>query len=154
MFNFAGANAECEHTERTMGRGVRIAAYQRHTRQCQSQLRPNNMYNSLLLIVHFEERQVEIFGILLQGSDAEFALLIYYVEHAATIYRWYIMIKNSDGSIGTVDASPGDAEASEGLRGGGLVYHMTVYINDRRFARDIPHHMGIPDFFKHCLCHT
>ena len=65
MLDFAGTDADSQRSQGTMGRCVRIATDNRHSRQANALFRPDNMYNSLAFIIHIEEGQLEIFGILL-----------------------------------------------------------------------------------------
>ena len=60
VLDFAGADSECERAECAVRRGVAVAAYDRHARLREPELRPDHVDDSLLARAEIEQLDAEL----------------------------------------------------------------------------------------------
>ena len=154
MLDLAGTNAKGQRSHGAMCRGVRIAADKCHSWQGNALFRPDYMHDSLASIIHIEEGQSEIPGILLHRGDAQLALPVDDIEHLAARHRRHIVVKHGDSSIRAAHRNAGGAQARKRLRRGSLVHQVAIDIEHGRFAWHLTYDVSIPDFFKHSFWPT
>src|SRR6266567_3645091 len=121
-----------------MRRGMRVSTDNRHSGKRQTLLWPNDMHNSLPGVGHIIECQPKFLRIAFHRRKALQALLIYYVQHTPSLYRWHIVIEYGHGSIRPVYLA---------------LDQVPVDIKDGRFSRYLTYNVGIPDFLKHGFLH-
>src|SRR5260370_11580193 len=148
MLYLAGTNAKGQRPHSAMCRGVRIATDKCHSWQGNALFRPDYMHDSLASIIHIEEGQSEIPGILLHRGDAQLALPVDDIEHLAASYRRYIVVKHGDGVIRATHRNTSEAPAPKRLRLGGRVRQVAIDIEQGMFALHLPSHVSFPDFFQ------
>jgi hypothetical protein len=105
MFDFRGADAISERTEGAVGRGMAVAADQRHAGQRETLLRPDDVNDALALIelvVIFEIKELRVLG---EISDLRRALRIRIGQIA--ICRRHIVIDNQERLVGRVHLAAG-----------------------------------------------
>ena len=69
VLNLGCTDAVRQCTKGAMGRGVRITADNRHTRQGRALLRADNVHDALTHVVHLEFENAEVIAVLIQRSD-------------------------------------------------------------------------------------
>src|SRR5436305_14670652 len=62
MLDLARADTNSKNAQSTMRGGMRVTTDKRHPWQGKTQLRSNNMHNTLMWIAHIKERQIEVAG--------------------------------------------------------------------------------------------
>ena len=71
MLDLGGADAERQRAERTVGRGMRVAADHGHAGKRGALLRTDNMHDTLTRVVHAELGDAEVTAIRVQGLDLQ-----------------------------------------------------------------------------------
>ena len=66
VFYFAGANAECECTERAVCCCVAVAAYNGHARKSATLFGCNDVHDALVFVTHGVERDVECCSVFVE----------------------------------------------------------------------------------------
>src|SRR6266700_5389256 len=154
MLHLAGADAKGQRSQRSMGRSMRVSAYNRHSWQRQSLLRSDDMYNPLAGIGHIIKCEAKFLSIPLHSGQTLETLFIYHIQYTPSRSCWYVMVKHRDGCIRPVYRAVSKSQTSESLWGSHLVYEMSINIQNGGFSRSITYYVGIPDLLKHCLWHS
>src|SRR6266487_6846695 len=151
MLHLAGADAKGQRSQRSMGRSMRVSAYNRHSWQRQSLLWPDDMYNPLASIGHIIKCEAKFLSIPLHSGQTLKAFFIHHIQYTPSRSRWYVMVKHRDGGIRPVYGAVSKSQTSESLWRSHLVYEMSIDIQNGGFSRGITYDVGVPDFLKHCL---
>ena len=147
MFHFGRTNAESECPHGAMGRGMAIAAHNRHARQRTAKLRPDHMHNALTVIEQRDVRHAEFNDVLFQGINLQAAFGVHNAGATAVIGR-DIMVHHGERRIRAAHLAPRGAQAIKSLRRGHFMGQMKVNIKQRRSIREGFHHMGIPNLVE------
>ena len=114
MFDFAGADAERQCAEGSVGRGVRIAAYDRHARQREPLLRADDMDHALPNVVHAEHRDAECVAIIVQRLNLFGADRV--GDSHAAVGRRDVMVGDGQRGARPARSSARHGQPFEGLR--------------------------------------
>jgi hypothetical protein len=135
--------------ERAVGRGVRIAADDGHSRLGDAELRTDDVDDSLVARVDVVEFDAELSAVLAQRGDLGGCNLVDDVE--APFERCgHIVVHGSNAAIGTADLAVGEAKAFKRLRRGDLVQQLEVDVEQRRLALGRDYDVLVPDLFEEC----
>ena len=151
MLDFGRADAVRQRAEGTMGRGVAVAAHDRHARQRKPLLRPDNVDDPLPLIEGVVIFDAEIPGVLGERRDLDGALGIGIGQRA--VGGGDVVIDHGQRALGRPDLALVHAQALEGLRAGHFVDEVAVDINERRAVRVVRDQVVIPDFVVQRAAH-
>ena len=133
-----------EGAKGAVGRGVAVAADDRHARQSEALFGPDNVHDALADIVHVVEFDTEIFCVLAQRVDLQFGFGI--GNPVRTAKRRYIVVRHGEGLFRRARFAPGHAQAFKRLRACHFVNQVAVDIQDARAVFGFIHQMGVPDF--------
>ena len=143
MLDLGRADAEGERTERAMGRGVAVAAHQRHARQGEALLRADDVADALApvaLAVIFEPEQR---GVLRQIGDLRGALGIRIGGRA--IGGRHVVVGHQQRPLRRADLQAGEPQRRKRLRAVHLVGDLAVDIKETGAVRLGVDHMVVPD---------
>jgi len=150
MLDLAGADAERQRAECTVGRGVAVAAHDCHARLGQPLLRPDDVDDALTDIVHPEIGDAEALGI--PGERLHLKARLGIRDPLRAIRGGNIMIGNRCCQFGPAHLAPGKHETFERLRTRHLVNEMTIDIQHRRSISVLMNEMTVPDLVVESLC--
>ena len=146
MLNFRRSNTKRQRAKRAMGRGVTVAANNRHARQGEALFRSDDMNDALANIAHFKNRHAEFFRIGRQGFDLDAAFLI--LDPAGAVCGRHIVIRHSQGKLWTPHFATGNTQTFKSLRAGHFMHQMAVDINQAGTIILSIDNVAIPDFIK------
>ncbi len=144
MLDFRSADAIGERAERAVGRGMAVAAHQRHARQRKTLLRADDVDDALTLIelvVVFEIEEFRVFG---QIRDLGRAFRIGIGQMA--VGGRHVVIDHEEGLIRRVHLAAGQPQAFERLWARHFMHDMTIDIDQSGAIRRLLDQMIIPDF--------
>ena len=124
VLDLARADAEGEGAERAVGRGVAVAAHDRHARQRAALLGPDHVDDALVRVAHPVVGDAELVAVgpqhlELLGRDR--------VGHRPVdVLGGDVVVRGGDGELGPAHRAAGEAEPVEGLRAGHLVDEVEV----------------------------
>ena len=146
MLDFGCANAERQRAKRTVGGGVRIAAYHRHAGQRQPRFGTDDVNDALTDIAQLE------FG------DAVFRAIGIKRFHLQTRHRIgdalrtiggrHVMVGHGNRRIDATRRAVGQLQAFERLRAGDFMHQMAIDIEQRSPVIFDVYHMSVPQFLK------
>ena len=138
MLHLARADPESQRPERPMGRRVTVPADGRAPRQREPLLGPDDVHDSLPLVLHPEVPQAEVGdvrlhlqdlgpagGLLDEGRD---------VHQRRAVGRGDVVVDRGQRAVRPADGAVGEAEPLEGLGGGHLVDEVAVDVEQAREA--------------------
>ena len=128
MLDLGGSDAEGERPERPVGRGMRVAAHDRHARLCQAQLRADDMDDPLVRRADAVERDAELAAVVLQALHLGRGDLI--GDREAAVGGRDRMVGGGDGLPRAPHTEAALAQAVEGLRARHLVDEVQVDAED------------------------
>ena len=141
--DLAGPDPERQRPERAVGRGVRIAAHDRHPRLGQPELRADDVDDALARVADAVERDPELGAVGLELVDLGERHLV--DERQAAVGRRDRVVRGRDGLAGAADADPAGAQPGEGLRAGDLVDEVEIDGQDGGRTRVLGHDVVVPD---------
>ena len=150
VLDLAGADAEGQCAEGSVGGGVAVSADNGESGQRDAELGADDVDDALARVIVAEERDAELLGVLIQSGEllsAEGALV-----DGAAIGR-DVVIDGGKSEIGAADGPLGFAETIEGLRRGDLVDKVAVDVEERTSAGEVAHHVALPHLVEQRLCH-
>ena len=148
VLDFAGADAEGECAEGSVGGGVRVAADDGHAGLGEAELGADDVDDALRGRLHVEELDAEVGAVLAQGFDLARGDLVDDVEAVGDGGGGDVVVDRGDGAVGAAQLAAGEAETVEGLRRGDLVDEVQVDVEQRGFACGLGDEVLLPDFFK------
>ena len=116
VLDFAGADAEGEGAEGSVGAGVGVAADDGHAGLGGAELGSDHVDDALVAVLHVEELDAEVGAVLAQGVDLLGGDLVDDVEAVGGAGGGDVVIDGGDVAVGTADLAAGQAQAVEGLR--------------------------------------
>ncbi len=144
VFDFAGADAEGQGTERAVRRGVAVAADDGLARLGNAQLRADDVHDALVFAVHVEQAYASFAAIFFEGVELQLGVLV--EDGQGAVGGRNGMVHHGESEIGAADLAAFDAKSREGLRGSAFVNEVAVDINDGRLAGVFANYVGVPDF--------
>ncbi len=124
MLDLGGADPDRQRAECAVGRGVRVAAHDRHARLCQSQLGTDDVDDSLVRRADAVQRDPELVAVLLEAADLRERDLV--GEGKRAISRRDRVIHGRQGLARAPHAEAAVAEAVERLGARHLVDQVQV----------------------------
>ena len=114
MSNLGGADPERECAERTMGRGVTVAAHHDHAGLAEPLLRPDHVNDSLAPVGKPEQRQTRGPGVRFKDLDHTPAVRL--IDRSKIVVeRRDIMVRRRKGTIGSTHLQPSFPEHAKGV---------------------------------------
>ena len=143
VLDLARADAEGERAERAVGRGVAVAAHDRHAGQRAALLGPDDVDDALAGVAHREVRDAELGRVLAQhldlaGRDRD-RRSAGRCRPVGTLWSSVAIV-----SSGRRTVRPRQAQAVERLRAGDLVDEVQVDVEEIRLAGRRAHEVALP----------
>ncbi|CAB5078246.1 unannotated protein [freshwater metagenome] len=132
MLNFTGAHTECQRTESTVRRSVRVTANNRHTWLCKAELWSNNVHDSLVSIAERVETNTKLNSVIAECIDLCARHQV--SDRLINIDCWGVVIFRSDREIGTTDFATSKAQTVKRLRAGNFMQKMQIDVEQVGFA--------------------
>ena len=151
VLDFAGADAECECSEGSVGRGVGVTADDGHAGLGEAELGADDVDDALIGGLDVVEFDAEVGAVFAQGLDLFGGDLVDDVEAVFDAGCGDVVVYRGDGAVGAAELAASHAEAVEGLRAGDLVDEMQVNVEDAGFACGFGDEVLVPDFFEEGL---
>ena len=133
VLDLAGADAERQRAEGAVGRGVAVAADDRHARLGQPQLRADDVHDALVAVAHRGQPDAELGGVLAQRLDLRAAHRV--GDRGEDVQRRDVVVLGRHREVGTADRPAGRPEAVERLRAGHLVHEVQIDVEQVGLAR-------------------
>jgi hypothetical protein len=127
MLDFRRADAMRQRAESAMGRGVAVAADDRHARQGEALLRADDVHDALAAVLLGIIFDAEIGGVLGQRFNLDAAFLVLDAVHAVRRSR-HVVVDHGQRLFRVAHLAAGHAQAFEGLRAGHFVDQVAVDI--------------------------
>ncbi len=144
MLDFAGPNAESQRAKRAVRGSVAVAADDGLSRLRDTQLRPDDMYDALLLAVHIKEADAGFAAIFVEGLKLQARVGV--DDGQSAIGGGDRVVHHREGEIGAADFASLGAQAGESLRGSAFVDEVAVDVNKRGLVRLFVDNVAVPDF--------
>jgi hypothetical protein len=144
MLDLGRADAVGERAERTMGRGVAVAAHERGAWKREALLRPDDVHDTLAaieLVVIFEAEQ---FGVLRKIGDLRSALGIR-IGLGAVGGR-DVVVDDAQRLLRRMHLAAREPQSLEGLRARHLMDKVSVYVDEAGAVGLLVDEMVFPDF--------
>src|SRR5207245_4488381 len=106
MLHFAGADAECQRSERAVSGGVAVAADYGEARLRQTQLRTDDVHDALLIAVDAVARDTEIAAVFFKLLDLLFG---------DGVHDWQRAVRSGDAMVGSSQRQIGPAHFEAAL---------------------------------------
>ena len=100
--------------EGAVGRGVRVAAHDRHARLGEAELRTDDVDDSLLDVTERVQADAELRGVLAQRVDLGLAHRV--GDRLVPVDRGDVVVLGRQREVGAADPAAGEAQSVEGLR--------------------------------------
>lgn len=146
VFDLGCADAVGQRAERTVGRGVAIAAHNGHARQGPALFGADDMHDPLPHVGHRVIVDAEILGVFIKCCNLNARILGHGFGIGAVQRRGHVMVRHGDGFVGCAHGAVRHAQALECLRAGHFVHKMAVDIQKAGAVIGLVCQMGIPDF--------
>ena len=150
MLHLRGADAVRERAEGAVGRGVAVAADDRHARQREALLRPDDVDDALPVVELVVIFDAEVPGVLSQRLHLQRGFGIR--DAAPSVGGRHVVIDHGQRLLRRMHRAVGEPEALEGLRAGHLMNQVAVDIEERGAVRRFLHQMVVPDLVIERLC--
>ncbi len=151
VLDLGRADAEGDRAERTVGRGVRVAAHDRHARLRQAELRADDVDDALLDVAERVEAYAEVGAVLAQRLDLRAGDRV--GDRLVPVDRRDVVVLGREGEVGAADRAVGEAQAVEGLRRGHLVEEVEVDEEEVGLSGCAPDDVLVPDLLGQGLAH-
>ena len=149
VLDLAGADAEGERTEGAVGRGVRVAADDRHAGLGDAQLRADDVHDALLDVAERVQPDPELGAVAPQRLDLRARDR---VGDGQQVVGRRVVVLGGQREIGPAHRPPGQAQAVERLRAGHLMDEVQVDIEQIRLAVGLAHDVCVPHLFGQGPC--
>jgi hypothetical protein len=130
VLDLARADAVRQGTEGAVGRGVRVAADDRHAGQRRALLRADHVDDALAQVVHLELGHAPLVAVGVEGVDLELGDRV--GDAVRAVGRRHVVVADREVGGDAPDLAPGLLDAVEGLRAGHLVDEVAVDVEQRR----------------------
>ena len=151
VLDLAGADAERERAEGSVGGGVRVAAHDGHARQGPALLGADHVDDALVRIAHREVGDAELGGVGPQRVDLLGRNRV--GDRLVDVLGGDVVVLGGDRQLGPPDGAAGQAEPVECLRARDLVDEVEVDVQQVGLVRCRVHQMAFPDLLRQCLTH-
>ena len=149
VLDLAGADAEGQGAERSVGAGVRVAADDGHAGLGGAEFGADHVDDSLLRGLDVEELYTKLGAVLAQGFDLAGGDLVEDVQAVFDRRGGDVVVDGGDGAVGAAELATGEAEAVEGLGAGDLVDEVEIDVEDRLGSlAGAATRCWVPDFFE------
>ena len=148
VLDFAGADAEGESSEGTVGGGVGVAANDGHAGLGGAEFGADHVDDALRGVFGVEELDAEVGAVFAQGVDLSVGDLVGDDEAVVDAGSGDVVVDRGDVAVGAAELAAGEAQAFEGLRAGDLVDELEVDVKDCGLAGGFGDHVLLPDFFE------
>ena len=152
MLDLARADAEGQRAEGAVGRGVRVAADDRHPRLGEAELRAHDVNDALIRAAEGEERHAELRAVLAQRLDLGPRNRV--GDGLVDVDRGDVVVLGGQGEIGAAYDASRRAQSVEGLRARHLMHEVEVDIEEIRLTLRTAHHVRVPDLLSQRLAHV
>ena len=146
VLHFRCADAMRQRAERTMGRGVAVAANNSHAGQRPALLRPHDMHDALTHVGDGVVVDAELLGVLIKRINLNAAVFGHGGGIGAVQRGRHVVIRHGDGFLGRTHGAACHAQALKGLRRGDLMDQMAVDVEKAGAVLGLMGDMCVPDF--------
>ena len=148
VLDLAGADPEGQRAEGAVGRGVRVAADDRHTGLGDAELGPDHVHDPLPVGAQRVHRDPELGAVALQRFDLHARERVLDARGDGRAVGRRVVVGGRQRAIGPAHAAPGQPQTVEGLGAGDLVHEVQVDVQQAR--RDL---VGLPELVEQGLRH-
>ena len=153
MLDLGRADAERHGAERAVGGGVGIAADDRHARLGEPELRPDDVHDALLGVVHRVERDAELRAVAPQRLDLGARDLV--GDRREHVERRDVVVLGGERQIGPAHLPSRHTQTVERLRARDLVDEVEVDVEQVGLSGlPLVHQVCLPHLFGHCATHS
>ena len=153
VFNLAGPNAESEGSEGAVCGGVRVAADDRHAGLGQSELRADDVHDSLVGVAEGVQADPEFLRVLAKGVDLQAARLV--GDRQVDVEGRSVVVLGGDRQLRAADLAACEPEPFEGLGARHLVDKVEVDVEQvGGSALALLHDVVAPHLLCHCAGHA
>ena len=124
LLDLAGADAERERAERTVCRGVRVAAHDRHAGLRHAELGADHVDDALPAMPAAIAADAELLAVPVERVELRLRELV--ADRQRERRRRHVVIRGREGAVGPAHRAPGEPEAVERLRARHLVHEVQV----------------------------
>ena len=135
VLDLRGADAHRERAERAVGRGVTVAADDRHARLGEAQLRADDVHDALLDVAHRMQPDAEFGAVAPQRLDLGARDRV--GDRLVDVERRDVVVLGGDRQIGPANRAAGQPQSVESLRTGDLVDEVQVDVDEIGLARGV-----------------
>jgi hypothetical protein len=146
VFDFGGADAEGQRTERAMRRSVRIAAHHGHAGQGQALFGADDVDDALADVVHFEFGDAELGTVGVEGFDLQARDRV--GDALRAVGGRHVVVRHGDRRISPARDAMGQLQPLERLRAGDFVHQMAVDVQERGAVGLDVDDVGVPQFLE------
>ena len=146
VLHLAGADAEGQRAEGTVGGGVAVAADDRHARQRAALLRPDDVDDALVGVAHAVVGDAELGGV--GGQHLELLGRDRVGHRLVDVLGRHVVVGGGHGELGAADPAPRQADAVEGLGAGHLVDEVEIDVEEVGLAGCSAHHVAVPHLLR------
>ncbi len=144
VLDLGGADAVGQRAERPVGRGVAVAAHDRHARQGPALLGADDVHDALPHVADRVVVDAELGGGGVERLDLDAAVLV--LDPLGAVERGgHVVVGHGDGLAGRADLPARQAQPLEGLGAGDLMDEMPVDVEQRGAVLGLVDEMGVPD---------
>ena len=129
VLDLAGADAVRQRAEGAVGRGVRVAADDRHAGQRGALLRADHVDDALALVVHLELGDAEAVAVGVERVDLQARDRV--GDAVRAVGGRHVVVAHRQVRRQAPDLAAGQLEPLEGLRAGHLVHQVAVDVEHR-----------------------
>ena len=151
VLDLGGADAERDRAEGTVGRGVGVAAHDRHARLGQPELGADDVDDALLDVAERVEAYAEVGAVLAQRLDLRARDRI--GDRLVPVDRRDVVVLGREGEVGSTYGAVGETESVEGLRRRHLVEEVEVDVEEVGLPRRAADDVLVPDLLGQGLAH-
>jgi hypothetical protein len=145
MFHFTGADAKCQRAKRAVRGSMAITANNRLSGLRNTQLRPNDVHDALVLAVHVKQPHTGFFAVLFQRVELRLGILVDDGQQA--VFGRHRVIHHRKREIRAAHRAAFGAKTRKRLRRRALVNQVAVDVKQRRFAGFLINDMTVPNLF-------
>ena len=146
VLDLGGADAEGERAERSVGRGVRVAADNQHPRLGDALLGPDDVDDARARIIETEKVDAELFAVSNQGVDLDLRHRVGDAQMA--VGGWDAVIDRGEGEIGPTHRPAVHPQRVECLWRGDLMNEVQIDVKQIGFARALTNQVTIPNLLE------
>ena len=147
MLDFACPDAEGQRAKSSVGRRVAIAADDSEPGLRDAEFRADDVHDALVAAEHVKQPYTMLLAIARQRLKLQPGVVIH--NRQFPVFCGNRVIHHRKRQVGPADLAAGGFDPRKSLRGGAFMHEVSVDIDQARFAGNLAHQVGFPDFLVH-----